>query len=1117
MRYAARMGPTLCLLHAPRLNLADGAAHALTRKDAALLAIVAVEGPSPPARLAALLWPDASAKQARTNLRQRLLRLRRTAGIPIALSDDSIRLVGELPIDLAAAPQAIVDDPQACAGELLGGHDYLDVDGLNDWVRSAREAWRHRRLELLAAQASRLESNGELARALLYAQRIVADEPVLEHGYRRLMRLHYLRGDRAAALASYERCVEILHRELGSAPNDETREQAALIAEAVGTPAGPARPMPDALRRPPQRVGREAAWHALHELAQRPAALLLVGDAGMGKSRLIGDFCQARTNWCISVARAGDDSAPYALAARLLHALCVQRGLPALHPAHLAVLARLVPTLGTPGSGTLEAASLRIATEQALAHWAAGGLEGVVIDDVHFADAASLELLLPLAGAAGQTGLCWLLAVRPAEMPAALTTWIERQRAPGFASVPLAALDAADVQALLESLRLGFDAPALWAQRLLAHCGGNPLYLLATLGEMQVREPGAFTTPPTELPLPRTLTPLLEGRLRQVSARAVQVAQVAALAAQNFDVELVAAVLECGVTALVEPWRQLEEANVFGPEGYSHALVRDAVVQGIPVVLQRALHLRIARWLSAHDAPPGRVAGHLWNAQAWGEAAAAYERAAQGALQLSRREDELDMLRRAALAHQHAGAADAAFACRWRAAHSMLVADAVQQALAEANALLASAADPAQRRLALEARAAVYNELTEGDKALADVTEARAIAIAGGVDATLQVALARRETIALLRLNRNAQALEAISAVREAALALSDVDQRLGWRCDLASALDYNDRLEEAVLAFKEIANDAEATQRWSQVADAAGNLSVTLMHLGRAAESRQHSERAVAVGHRYAGPGGGVLIDEMTLAGTLSDMGHFRAALELGTRVAEAMRNGGHLAWAANAENDLARVYLWLGRGDLAMQAMRPLPADAPETTRGMRLFTQARVAYATGRPDRERFEEAARLLSAAGRSYVHVRIGLERARFAEPVECAARSAELEAAARGMQQFGLVGMALSLQVDALREAGQLQAAADAARALLAHLQHVDPIALYPPQPWWSAVQALDAAGDEAAALSALAHAAGWVRATAREHVPELFRSSFLDRNPTNRAVLTAAARRLAG
>jgi DNA-binding SARP family transcriptional activator len=586
---SARPGTHLYLLHTPRLVLPDASVHVLTRKDAALLAFIVLEGASQPARLAALLWPETSAKQARTNLRQRLLRLRRTAGTRLVLSDATLRLVGDLPVDLAAAPQAIVDDPHACAGELLGSQDYLDAETLSEWVRGAREAWRQRRLELLVAQASRLEARGELARALLYAQRIVADEPLLEHGYRRQMRLHYLRGDRAAALASYERCVDILHRELGSAPADETREQATLIADAVATPVGPVRPLPDALRRPPQRVGREAAWLALQELSQRPAALLVVGDAGMGKTRLLGDFCLAHTAWCIGVARAGDDSAPYAFAARLLHALQVQCGPPALDPAHLAVLARLLPVWGTPGDGVLEPAALRMATEQALAHWAAAGLQGVVIDDVHFADAASLDLLLPLAGAAAQLGLGWLLAVRPAEMPVALTGWLERQRAPAFCSVHLAALDVTDVQALLECLRLGFDAPALWAQRLLAHCGGNPLYLLATLSELQARQPGAFAAPPIELPLPRSLAPLLEARLRQVSAQAIQVAQVTALAAQNFEVELVAAVLGWGVAELVEPWRQLEDANVFGGEGYSHALVREAVVHGIPAVVQLSL------------------------------------------------------------------------------------------------------------------------------------------------------------------------------------------------------------------------------------------------------------------------------------------------------------------------------------------------------------------------------------------------------------------------------------------------------------------------------------------------------------------------------------------------
>ena len=1104
---------TLCLLLAPRLVRGDGATHVLERKDAAMLAVLAQGGPTQRAELAALLWPDASASQARANLRQRLFRLRRTVGAPVAEKANVLSLVDGLGVDLLQAARAIAEDASACQGELLGGHDHADNDALDAWVQAAREAWRRRRLELLADCASRLETGGKLAAALVYAQRIVFEDPLLEHGYRRLMRLHYLRGDRAAAMAAYERCVELLRHELGAGPSDETRRQAELISLQTNAPASAARPVPDALRRPPQMVGRDEAWNALRRAAAEPAVMLVSADAGMGKSRLIEEFCRGRTHWCISTGRLGDDGAPYALAARCLQVLVTRYGVPTIAPEHRSILARLAPTLGAPGDAPLEAAALRVAAEQALLQWREAGLEGLVLDDLHYADEASLELLLPQATAFAESGLRWLLATRPAQGSATLTDWIAGQGGGRLVGVPLTALDRLATESLLASLHLPFDAPALWARRLVDHADGNPLFMLATLTELQATRPHGFGLPPKDLPLPRTLTDLLQGRLRQLAPLAMQLAQVAALAQGRFDAELAAAVLDCNVVALVAPWRELEEVNVFDAEGFSHATVREAVVDGIPAFLQRALHRRIASWLAAHGAPPAGVALHWWQCEAWAEAAAAYEAAANEALQLSRRPDEVAMLRQAALAYRNAGDTGPAFMCRWRAVHAALVADAIQQALDDAQALVADAADAVQKRLALEARAAVYNELTEADKALADVSAARAIE--GVCDETLLVALARRESIALQRLRRSADALKVILSVRDAAMALADIDQRLGWRCDLATALDYADRLEDAVAAYAEVMVDAEASRRWIWLADAAGNQSIALMLLGRLRESRRATERAIEIGRRHAGSAGGVLIDEMSLAATLGDLGLYADAVDLGSRVGQAMRDSGHLLWAASAENDLARVYLWLGRSDLALQTLRTLPEDAPDATRAARLWTRMRIGQQFGQDMRDQFEEVARAFASAGRSHVHLRIGLERARFAEPAEAATAIAQIEARARETQQFAFVGLALTMRVDALRESGQTAEAAGQAHELLAHLRRFDAVSLYPAQPLWAAVQAFDAVADEPAALATLTQAVDWVRTTARDHVPELFRQSFLDRNPINRAILSAAGRRL--
>ena len=123
-------------------------------------------------------------------------------------------------------------------------------------------------------------------RDVVVADRLVADEPLSEKAHRLLMRLHYRRGDRSAALAAYARCAQWLQLELAASPSGETRELAQLIERAGDLPGSVPRRIPAALARPPVLVGRERQWRALEDAWEQGRAAVLVADAGMGKTRL---------------------------------------------------------------------------------------------------------------------------------------------------------------------------------------------------------------------------------------------------------------------------------------------------------------------------------------------------------------------------------------------------------------------------------------------------------------------------------------------------------------------------------------------------------------------------------------------------------------------------------------------------------------------------------------------------------------------------------------------------------------------------------------------------------------------------------------------------------------
>ena len=263
-----------------------------------------------------------------------------------------------------------------------------------------------------------------MARGLVYAQRLVESDPLAEHGQRRLMRLHYLRGDRAAAIAVFERFEQRLKDELGARPSAETIELLATIER--GGDALPARraTAPASLLRPPRLIGRERELQALEHAWADRRAFMLVGEAGIGKSRLLQEFCAGRAG-IVAVQRA---------AGRCRHRLrragrgCCASVL-AAHPlAHRRRRARqelalVLPELG-PAGGAWPGEAQRLLLQRAVDAdpgrcASAHGLQALVVDDLHFADDASLEFLQSLAQSEALAALHWGFAQRPAEPGAA--------------------------------------------------------------------------------------------------------------------------------------------------------------------------------------------------------------------------------------------------------------------------------------------------------------------------------------------------------------------------------------------------------------------------------------------------------------------------------------------------------------------------------------------------------------------------------------------------------------------------------------------------------------------------------------------------------------------------
>ncbi len=286
----------------------------------ALLTYVALEGSATRSRVASLLWPDTLEGPAGNNLVHLIRRVNRLAGEDLLIADDRVRLSPRVAVDVAAflGPGASEGDLEA-PGLLLQGVDFDDRPDLADWLLAWRERLAQRQTEALTGHATRQEDAGDFTGALATTLRLLDLNPVSEDAYRRLIQLHYLAGDRPAALRAYRRCQEVLRREIGVDPLPETVQLAREVERGeIRPPAALPRRVPVAVLRPPHLVGREDAWARMEEAWEAGQFIILAGEAGVGKSRLARDFAASKGEVLHLEGRPGDAVVPYATTARNL-------------------------------------------------------------------------------------------------------------------------------------------------------------------------------------------------------------------------------------------------------------------------------------------------------------------------------------------------------------------------------------------------------------------------------------------------------------------------------------------------------------------------------------------------------------------------------------------------------------------------------------------------------------------------------------------------------------------------------------------------------------------------------------------------------------------------------
>jgi DNA-binding SARP family transcriptional activator/tetratricopeptide (TPR) repeat protein len=604
-----------------------------SRRARSLLGWLAVHpGRHPRSRLAGLFWPDVLDASARASLRSAIWVLRSVLGPDIgsylAAGRDTVTLAGDdLRVDVREVRRLLAaDEPEAalalCRGDLLQELD-------DDWVVEARAELDRDIAVALTDLTERCRVAGDPVAALAWARRRAALCPLDESAGAGLIRALIDAGEASAALEAFARLQQRLGTELGVPVSAAT---AALI-EPLRTP--PSRlpsspsPSPPAARGPASGIsdatsliGRERqfaeltkAWSAAR--AGAGAAVLLEGEGGIGKTRLVEELRAAVRGaspgaWTIAATAAAGPGppAPFTIWTDALSDLASVTGQPPSDQAWAADLARIAPALGY-GDGArprsrpaadprLERVQLCEAVVQFLAWASRRAPLLLVFEDLHLADAASLELIAYAGRRIGRLPVLLVLTRRelPGRQDLDAVLGALRSRGALVTEIRVGRLTDAATGELVMSTA---DLPAATVSQIVQLAAGSPL-LAAETARAASALGGDLTT--------GDLTAGFSGAVRLATGRLSGPSRVfvefAAAAGRDLDRQEVAAL------PLPNPARAAAEAlgsgllkTDDGRTGFRHALLADAVYQEIPDPIRARLHGELARLLRKRGPQPG--------------------------------------------------------------------------------------------------------------------------------------------------------------------------------------------------------------------------------------------------------------------------------------------------------------------------------------------------------------------------------------------------------------------------------------------------------------------------------------------------------------------------------
>jgi tetratricopeptide (TPR) repeat protein len=502
-----------------------------------------------------------------------------------------------------------------------------DSQIFEDWLTVERAHYRRLAVRGFSTLSRLLSAERNYYAAIDPLNQALAFDPLQEDLQRERIRLLYLAGDRPAAIRAYDQLRRLLDEELGMPPMAETR---ALYDDLINdrlTDSGPdasySMPVPHRVRSQIQKhllpfVGRRAEIQRLQALSNKHRLVIVEGEPGIGKTRLIEEFMKAwRGIGLTGAARELEKNIPYQPISEALRSLFGLREWANLYrklsgrisPIWLHELARLLPEIATPGDtagwvwGEADESRLWEAVHQFLLALAQEQPVAIFIDDLQWADTATLGLLGYLLRQPDEKSPNLIAASRGALPRSPLITLQQTlSREDHLAKISLKRLSLEEINAITTSLTAP-DAGE-FANWLMKNSEGIPFVISelvrhAIENEILVGDRLNMHRLSGEPVVPQTVYSLIHTRLDRLSDAARRILDAAVAAGREFGFDLVAAAAALSESAALDAISELLTLNLIHPVDeehfrFDHNLTMEVAYREAGEVRHRILHRRLA-------------------------------------------------------------------------------------------------------------------------------------------------------------------------------------------------------------------------------------------------------------------------------------------------------------------------------------------------------------------------------------------------------------------------------------------------------------------------------------------------------------------------------------------